>query len=701
MTGYSGRCLTAAAVLVLLVACGAPSQPQEPPRELIVPETTEVLDEEERNALLEVREDGTLVFDTTAAPVLDAESVVVSEPGAAAPHGLLRKVVAVNEEDGKLVVETRQAKLEEAVYEGEAHAEFTLTPADLASATPLVAGVRVSSPAARWRSGSEAALLGPAVDATFELGFDDVVVFDLDGDEASTDDQVRVSGSAGFKASFDLDIGLDYDFPFDVDLEFSIRAGLEQSSELSIEGDMNGELAGEVEVARYDFEPIVIYLGPVPVVFTPRLTMLLSASGELTAHMSYHATERIVAAVGVKYEEGFEDLSELSLDFGGEGADFEAEVLVTGSASVEFDLFLYGLVGPYGRLEGFVELDGKVPRSPTWLLHGGARAWIGIDSVDVLDLNYDKKVLDHREEIARAGNGPPTVEISSGGGERQLDVPVTFSARLGDREDGNDCCAAVWKSDIDGELGSTTGSFPRLAHAFTTPGTRTVTVTAVDSGGATAKDSVSVTVVNTPPSLSIDKPVLGEEVYSSVPYVIRGSSTDPNEPARSLECEDLEWTSSLVTDEVPATGCEVAATFDAPGPRTLTLAATDSHGARSTTTVSFVVVEPPATPPPTVRIVSPLNASMIDPGDEVSLSAEATDSGGETLTYSWSLSYVTPDGVETLPIGEGDGAAWVPEETLEMERCEISLDAQVNVSVTNESGATGRDYVRVWIFRIC
>lgn len=702
-----------------------------------MPETTVVLGDQERSALLEVRDDGTLLFAADAAPALDDESVVVSEPTAAAPNGLLRKVTGVSEQGGQVVVETRQAKLEEAVYQGEAHAEFTLSPADVASATPLAAGVTLGQAGARRPAGDEAERVrgaagaagdaaeaaeappphdgaveapagaaeapAPAADARFEVGFDDVVVFDLDGDEATKDDQVRVSGEVGFEASFDLDIDLDYDFPFDVDLEFSVRAGLEQSAELEVEGDLEGELAGEVEVARYDFDPIVIYLGPVPLVFTPRLTLLLSASGELSAHVTYQATEEAVAAVGVAYDEdeGFEDLSDLSLDFGGEGADFEARALVKGKASIKFDLFLYGLVGPYGRLDAYLELDGKVPRSPTWLLYGGVDGWIGIDSVDVLDISYDKKVLEYREEIARAGNGPPTVEITAGGGEKQLDVPVTFSARLVDREDGNDCCAATWTSDVDGQLGTTSGSFPRLDHTFTTPGTRTVTVRAVDADGAIAKDTVAVTVVNTPPTLGIDKPTAGEEVYAGLPYVVRGTSHDPNEPDQSLACEALHWSSSLITDDVPAAGCEITATFDPPGTRTLTLSATDSHGAASTTSVSFVVVEPPAVTPPAVRIVSPRNRAVIDPAEEVLLEAEATDPEGEALTYEWSLTYQTTSGPETVPVGTGNGITWVPEETLDLGFCEVSLYAQLDAAVTNESGATGRDYVQVWILRIC
>src|SRR5690606_2675075 len=148
-----------------------------------------------RAALIEFAPDGTLTFEASAGlPDFEPNDVLVSEPSAAAPDGLLRKVVAVSDEGDTLVVETVQAKLEEAIYEGSASIDLTLTPADLRSATPHTAGVSIVEPALLSQS------LSPQAEADFELELNNVVLFDQDGDDGTTDDQVKVDGGIRFAA---------------------------------------------------------------------------------------------------------------------------------------------------------------------------------------------------------------------------------------------------------------------------------------------------------------------------------------------------------------------------------------------------------------------------------------------------------------------------------------------------------------------
>lgn len=329
-------------LVLLLVACGAPAPPE---KEVIVPDSTVVLDEAARDALLEFAPDGTMRFasSSTAATAslagLEPDDVLASVPTTAAPNGLLRKVVTVTEANGELVVTTVQAKLREAIYQGEAHLERTLTPADLAEGSALAAGVVLGGPAQNG--------IGPAAEANFTLSLDDVILYDRDGDEGTTDDQVKAAGSVSFTPSFVVDLGLDYDWTSLPDLEVYFRAALEEEAELSIVGNLNGELDEEVELASYNFAPIVVPFG-IPLVFTPKLTLLLGVDGQLTVAASYHATQSITVAVGVENDgdHGWEDLSEVDSTFGGEGADFSGAVDLKGYAAVKFDLFLYGLVGP-------------------------------------------------------------------------------------------------------------------------------------------------------------------------------------------------------------------------------------------------------------------------------------------------------------------------------------------------------------------
>jgi hypothetical protein len=69
---------------------------------------------------------------------------------------------------------------------------------------------------------------------------------------------------------------------------------------------------------------------------------------------------------------------------------------------------------------------------------------------------------------------------------------VTFSGSASDTQDGSLTSKLVWKSSIDGQIG-TGGSFSRALTA----GTHQITATVTDSGGLTTQKSISVSATTT------------------------------------------------------------------------------------------------------------------------------------------------------------------------------------------------------------
>jgi len=134
----------AAAVALLLAACGQPGGGGNDD-EVLIPPTTEVLDDEARSDLAEVDADGTLTFDAGAgvADTLEADDVVVAQPAAAAPEGLLRHVTAVRTLGDEVIVETSGAEPIEAVHEGSLSVSVPLDANDLRSSMALHSGVEV------------------------------------------------------------------------------------------------------------------------------------------------------------------------------------------------------------------------------------------------------------------------------------------------------------------------------------------------------------------------------------------------------------------------------------------------------------------------------------------------------------------------------------------------------------------------------
>jgi hypothetical protein len=295
-------------------------------------------------------------------------------------------------------------------------------------------------------------------------------------------------------------------------------------------------------------------------------------------------------------------------------------------------------------------------------------------------------------------NSPPEVRIieptssSITVGNGGLNI-VNFKASVVDYEG---CCTEVkWESPLDGLIGMGTN----INHTFNSPGTRVVTVTAKDDDGAISTDSVTVTVSNDAPTVTIIKPTQFKTLYTGSPFVFEGDSWDPNEPYQKLPCGSLRWTSSNASDPFPRLGCTPSITFSTTGWRTITLKGTDSDGAYDTATVTINVVNPPTNSAPIVTILNPHNGNFLDAHTFVSLRGTANDpDNASPLSYVWRLKNGTT--WTTLFTGTmNDGAtvirSWKPANNVPF-HCG-GKTVRLYLYVTDPDGKTGSAYVDVYI----
>jgi hypothetical protein len=318
------------------------------------------------------------------------------------------------------------------------------------------------------------------------------------------------------------------------------------------------------------------------------------------------------------------------------------------------------VAGPEASLEGGFELDGRIPRNPTWTVGGFLRGTVGF----VVDLpivgklaDYHTTLFDTGREMARAANTPPRLEATNRSRDVHLGLPVTLGAgcdNLGDflytARDQEDGCAVGLTISSSEE-----GVLPR-DYAFQSEGPRTLTVTATDSNGATAQLSFPINVVNAPPAAygSIGT----NTAQATVPLFFSLAAIDPN--AGRLGCDAITVSGGPVQVVSSQDGdCRYQVTFDQQGPQTLTYGARDAQGAVSSPGIFQVLVgPPPAVPPPTWVIPPGLevrrerdnrlipNEGELDCFDRVTLSAQAIDPGGRPVTYLWEA--VSGTGTVTL-----------------------------------------------------
>lgn len=664
-------------VLLTLVACGGPGGGNPPPPSedaVIIPDTTKVIDPATRDLLTSFTDAGTLHFAGTT-PQLQALAVgdvVVSEPADAAKFGFLRKVTVLRADGSGLIVETEAATLDDAVDQGELIVAAQLTPDQLVATQIHLEGVSVRpmSELDAFQDGED------KYDFTIELNH---VLFDLDDDETTKGDQVVISGKFQFDVLVNLKAKLRiFSKPRQ---ELEAKLGFRQRSELNFDAISALRLKKEVKVADFTFGTQVFAVGPLPVVFTPIVEVVIGVDGDLRAQTKISVIQTASVEVGAKYtsDDGWRNLSGADFDF-----DFKEPTIdgigtqAKGYVGPKAILLFYGAagVGAFGKASG--ELDMKVGRDPHWLLKGGLTADLGIE-VDLPIIGnvaeFKLVVVDEQIELSRSQNAVPTLTIlePTGGAELTLNRRVTLIAEALDLEDGTPSIA--WSSDVDGALGSGVASTP----TFTTPGPRILTAVATDSRGESASKTVAVNVVNTPPVPFGAGP--GETIPATAQALFLGGGRDVNDPDEFgqaagmgvVTCDRIDWSVSA-PDVLGATSgstsdCQVSAVFNELGLRTVTLTATDIHGASTTLDMLVSVGPPPPNPAPVIASMSirTNDGTLLQPdafivansGDDVPLTLEvdASDAEGDPLTFSWQAS---SDGGPFAEVGTSATTVWDP-----------------------------------------
>lgn len=342
-----------------------------------------------------------LVFEAATPDVrrLSPGDVIVAGAGPATPRGLLRRVTGVRWQGGRLEVQTAPAGLEDVFWRARFRHHARMRPADLAVARAQLDGVRVPGAAAQaWSPGR------------IELDLADVVLFDADGDPATTGDQVRATGTLGAEPSFDLDVDVSWGRVRRI--EFTNATRLDAT--LALDARAAASVSRRVTVATLQFAPVTLMIGPIPLVLTPVLDVNVGASGSVSAEIRTSVTAATSVTAGLVYENerwrGFAELPDGLEDVDPRWSPPEA----SGDAGVEVEagpqltLLLYDLGGPYASVYGYSSAWATL-LPPAWALDLGLRGNLGValrapGSGDLA--RYGVDVFDRRWRVAE-GHGAP------------------------------------------------------------------------------------------------------------------------------------------------------------------------------------------------------------------------------------------------------------------------------------------------------
>jgi len=172
---------------------------------------------------------------------------------------------------------------------------------------------------------------------------------------------------------------------------------------------------------------------------------------------------------------------------------------------------------------------------------------------------------------------PPDGSIFNSGAD------IVFQATANDPEDGDIRASTVWTSSI--QEGSKTGGVFETSNLI--DGVHVITATVTDSAGQTASESITITVSNNPPTVSIIQPADGSTFASGSTITFQGTATDPEDGDIS---DSIVWTSDIQPGSMKGSSATSEEVID--GVHVITASVTDSLGNAASDSITITVGTP-------------------------------------------------------------------------------------------------------------
>lgn len=344
---------------------------------------------------------------------LNLGDVMVGNVNDTTPYGFLRRVQSVKSGNGHVITETTTATLEDAIEQASISHNSTLVTKDIIS-SELEEGVSLKInrvPAIR--------------DTLFVYDLLDVVLYDLDGNADTIDDQVTANGSITLEQSNSFNLVIK-DWQIE-NMHFTINHV--ETAELIIDADLEKSLSEVRQIASHTFVPHTIWiilpapLPAIPIVVTPILAVSVGVDGSIHANVTSSVTQQSTLRVGLEYEnKEFSPINEFTNNFTYLPPTLSTSMDVRAYSEVQLKLMLNGIVGPYVEVEPYLKLQADINEVPWWTLYGGLDIPIGVKAevLSKIIADYETILLSYEEVLIQASTTDHSGMIYIPAGEFQM-----------------------------------------------------------------------------------------------------------------------------------------------------------------------------------------------------------------------------------------------------------------------------------------
>ena len=380
---------------------------------------------------------GEIIFSNSAN--YSVGDILVANISTKTPDGFLRQITSISS-DNK-TIQTKQAALEQAVETGYLEFQKQLTPLgkNKSGTIKSIDGVEL--------------IQGSLFDFNYQLT--NVVLYDVDGNLSTTNDQILANGYINFNNSLDVKLNIanrkiDY---------FLFQNTITEDSQIEITSNASLSIDEEKTIWSKKFGAITIgYIptpaGPLPVVVTPQLNVNVGINGNVLVNVATDVTQTASLTGGVSYNNNqWNDLKNFTNSFNLNPPQVSGNLNFKGFAGLELDLLLYGVAGPYAEAEAYGKLSAS--GSPiSWVFYGGLEVIAGakIEALSKTWADYNATVISNEKVLAQGGGGGPQTSSMTDLRNGQFYTTVLIGSQWWMAENlnydqnsyGNDEC---WNSD--------------------------------------------------------------------------------------------------------------------------------------------------------------------------------------------------------------------------------------------------------------
>lgn len=329
-------------------------------------------------------------------------TILILPDSPTAPGGFIGKVTGVVMSGSGAVVQTVPASLADAMNTANVSISRTLTMNDLApqiaTTTSAISASVIPNQSVALNSTSEG----------FSISLNHVVLYDAGGGA-----QVTVDGSLSINPSFTFNCSIQ---GFSLK-QLSFVDTTTFVANVTVNSNVEASLSKKFDIPPHlRFSPITVWAGFVPVVIIPDLVLTVGIDGSVSVGFAMSVTQAVNVSAGLSFDNGnWQPISQVSDSFTFQPPQPAATAAAKAFLGPQLNLLIYGVVGPFGALRGFLELDLSLFSQPQYQLFAGIEGAAGV-RMQVLDktiADYEFPTLISFQHLLIQGNFPPvTISVS-------------------------------------------------------------------------------------------------------------------------------------------------------------------------------------------------------------------------------------------------------------------------------------------------